>query len=136
MYELVIHKDAEADLDDIWESDADRAADVEVLLGEIRADQELLAAMQVHQRKEGRLHVSRLLKFEIWGRLLWRLKFGILQAENDDDTSPYRIIYGSLGTIYYVLAVVHRNRNYETDRELAKRVRAACRELGIVVPPN
>jgi hypothetical protein len=135
MYELVIHKDAQADLDGIYETDSDGAADIEVLLEEIREDQEVLAAMRIHRRKEGRIDVCKLLKYDIWGRNVWRIKFGILQAENDE-ISPYRVIYGSLGNAYYVLAIVHRNQNYEQDRNLAKRVRAACRAIGIVAPSN
>jgi hypothetical protein len=132
MYELALHKDAEADLDEIWEADSDGAADVEVLLEELRGSEELLSALRIHQRLEGRVHVSRLLRFDVWGKSLWRLK--VSELADPENIMPYRIIYGLQANVYYVLAVVHRDRNYEQDRELVDRIKKACRELGIPVP--
>ena len=129
MYELVLHRDAEADLDQIWETDPDGAADVETLLEELRNSEELLSALRIHQRLEGRIHVSRLLRFDIWGKSLWRLRFS--ELADPQNIMPYRILYCSLANVYYVLAVAHRDLNYEQDRNLVARVRNACRELGI-----
>jgi hypothetical protein len=133
IYELRVHVDAELDLDELWECDPDGAADVEVVLEELAADQELLAAMHIHQRLEGRLHFSRLLRFHIWGRNLWRAK--IWELEDEAAVLPYRLIYGCVGQICYVLAVMHRDRGYDQDLQLVERVRKACRELGIPVVP-
>jgi mRNA-degrading endonuclease RelE of RelBE toxin-antitoxin system len=132
MYELVVHRDATEDLDALYESDEAAAADIEVLLEEIRDDQTLLLAMHTHQSMAARFHVSHLLNFSIWGRELWRLK--IWELEDADRVLPYRIIYAFHGNVFYVLAVMHRNQNYEQDPHLVERIKAACRSIGIPVP--
>jgi hypothetical protein len=134
MYELKLHQDAVADLDDLWERDPDGAADVEVLIEELRDDQGLLAAMRINQREEGRLQFSRLHKYHIWGKNLWRVK--VWELEDVQGVFPYRLIYGFVGDVHYVLAVMHRDRGYDKDRQLVERIRRACREVGIPVLPN
>lgn len=133
MYELVVHKDAEADLDALWESDGFAAADIEVLLEELRDDQVLLSALRIHQREEGRVHISRLLKFDIWGKALWRLK--IWELADDNEVLTYRVIYAFQADVFFILGVMHRDQNYEQDKTFLERIKAACRTIGVPVPP-
>ena len=131
MYRLELHPDAEADLDYLWETGPDGAADVSVLIQELAGDEEKLRAMRIHQREEGRLHFSRLLKYHIWGRNLWRAK--IAELEDEECVLAYRLIYGFTmeTSVNYLLAVMHRNTGYEKNLLFVERIRRACRELGI-----
>uniref|UniRef100_E6QX21 Addiction module toxin RelE n=1 Tax=mine drainage metagenome TaxID=410659 RepID=E6QX21_9ZZZZ len=47
----------------------------------------------------------------------------------------YRIVYAyEPGTLqFHVLAIVHRDFNYETDHEITQRIRKAYNELGLSI---
>lgn len=59
---------------------------------------------------------------------IWRLKFWDVQG-----AVPYRILYAfhDAETRIYILAVMHRDQNYEEDHDLCERIIAAYHELGI-----
>ena len=133
MLALVIHKDADADLDELWETDEAAAEDLTVLIEEIHGSEQFLAAMQIHQATYGRVHVSRLFKFEVWGKSLWRLR--ICELHDPERLLAYRLIYACHGSLVHLLAVMHRDRDYENDAGLVARIRDACRKLGIPTHP-
>lgn len=126
---LVVHKDAEDDLDALWEVDDVAAADVTVLIEELHGSEAALSTMQIHLAKFSRAQVSRLFKYEVWGRSLWRLR--ICELSDPKQLLAYRLIYACHGSFIHLLAIMHRDRNYEQDRALVARIRAACRQLGI-----
>jgi hypothetical protein len=129
MRRLNIDEDAVADLDDLWEYDEAAAADIEVLLAEIEAAPAMLQALFIHQARQGRIHVSRLLHYHIWGRSMWRIK--IREITDEAAVLPYRIIYATLGDVAHVVAIMHRDTDYERDDQLVSRIKNACRRLGI-----
>ena len=129
MATLIVYKDVDYDLDDLWESDEDAAADLTILIEEIKGSERLLSAMHVHQATVERVHVSRLLKYEVWGRLLWRLR--IHELYDPTHVLAYRVIYACHGNIIYLLAIMHREQSYEKDANLVARIKSACRQLGI-----
>jgi mRNA-degrading endonuclease RelE of RelBE toxin-antitoxin system len=131
MFELALTEEAEAELEGLWETDPDAASDLTILLEEIRDDQEILAAMRIHQRMEKRYHVSRFLHLYGESTDVWRLKAYLLGR----DSAPfkYRIVYAldrRDGT-YHVLGFMHRDKNYEKDRALVERLRSIYRRLGL-----
>lgn len=131
MFELAITEEAEAQLDALWESDPDAAADLTVILEEVRDDQEVLSAMRVHQRKEGRFHVSRFLSLYAKSMNVWRLKAYIMEREHD--LLSYRIIYAfdNRDCTYHVLGFMHRDQNYEKDKQFTGRIQSIYRRLGL-----
>lgn len=133
MLAFQIHSDAAEDLDQLWELDETVAADLTVLIEEISGSERLLAALRRHQARDGQVQVSRMLRFEVWGRSVWRLR--VYELVDPQQLLPYRLIYAWHGEVAYLLAVMHRNRNYEQDTGLVERIRRACRGIGIPAPP-
>lgn len=77
MYELFLHDDAERDLEDLWRTDPTAAAEIQVLLEQIQADQYLLESLTIHDfgsARKGRFHVSKWVSQWKQRRDLWRLK--------------------------------------------------------------
>lgn len=123
--------EAEADLEKLWSSDNAAAADLTVLVEELRDNQVTLAAMHVHQRMEGRVHISRLLEMRARRLDLWRLK--VYELDDPKQIVPYRIVYAydNANKIYYIIAYMHRSVDYERDPEFSRRIQNAYKNLGI-----
>ena len=123
MPRLLIHRDAQDDLAQLAQSERQLAARLIALLQELQADREILDMLTVHDFGAcGRepFHVSRWL--ELWhvGKDIWRLKFWELEHQG----LPYRVVYAlKRGTgDHHVLAVVHRDFNYEPDHPITQRI--------------
>lgn len=129
MYSLAIYDDAEKDLDALWDSDEDAAADIDVLLDEIRGDQNLLDLMTVDGYVGDKFDVVEMRYFRRTRLNIWRLKAGYLEA----DWTQYRIIYAfePKKKTYHVLAVMPREKDYEKDRQFVARLERAYDDLGI-----
>ncbi|GEO80709.1 type II toxin-antitoxin system RelE/ParE family toxin [Pararhodospirillum oryzae] len=130
-YSLAITEEAWAELDTLWEADEVAAADLTILLEEIHDDLDLLEAMAIHRRQEGRYEVSRFLHLYAEGKDVWRLK--IFSLERDREPFPYRIIYALDGRdhVYHVLGFMRRDQNYEQDQDFTQRIRERYRRLGL-----
>src|ERR1700694_2750791 len=105
MYRLVIHDDANADLDQLWIDNPLAAALVLATLQECQADQRLLDSLLVHDYGKDRseeIHVSKWLQLYRQGKDLWRLKVW----ELEDQGVMYRIIYAYIPgkRVFHVLA--------------------------------
>lgn len=130
MPRLLIHSDAERDLDDLAVANPKLAARVVLLLGEIAADTNLMNMLTVHgfgADEREPFDVSRWQAHWREGKDLWRLKFWELEQQG----LPYRVIYGlKRGTgSHYVLAIVHRNFDYDPDHPTTRRILQAYADL-------
>jgi hypothetical protein len=132
VYSLVIHDDAELDLDALWEIDEQATADIEVLLEQVQCDQELLDSLTIRDFGSDRsehIHVDRWVAQQRKGRNLWRFKIWDLE----DRGLQYRIVYALDPRIsrYHVLGIVNRDFDYDEKHELTKRILAAYDDLAI-----
>lgn len=125
-YSLVVHKEAEADLEALWATDEAAAALVTVLLEELEGDQVLLDALTDHKFKrdtDPRFDVSRWESFWHQGKDLWRLRpyfeFG--------NGPSCRVIYAYLPKRrrYCVLAIVPRDFDYDPQHSITRRIIAS-----------
>lgn len=131
-YSIAIHDDAQADLEEIWNSDADAAADIETFLEEAKLNQATLSNLTQNgyiQYGEWPYDVKE------WGEAkrqrynLWRVRLLWLEGK----ASKFRIVYAFHPTEfrYYVLGVVDREFNYAIKHPISKRITAAYDALCI-----
>src|SRR5208283_3034191 len=126
LYSLVVHEDAELDLDDLWELDEEATADIVALREQAPSDQELLDNLTVkdfgrHRTEE--IHVDQWVEQQRKGRNLWRLKIWDLQ----DRGIHYRVVYALDPRLsrYHVLGIVDRDFDYDENDERTKRILVA-----------
>jgi hypothetical protein len=127
---LLLHSDAETDLFQLAQSEPKLAARLIVLLQEVQSDGELLDMLTVHDfgaDQRELFHVSRWEEHWRQDKDIWRLKFW----ELDHQGLPYRVIYAlKRGTgEHYVLAVAHRDFNYEPNHPTTQRILRTYEEL-------
>jgi len=131
-YSLVLHEDAEGDLDRIYEVDEDAAADIEVFLEEAKNNQETLENLTrngyVHyvdwQYDVKELVEAKRAKYNLWRvRLLWL----------EGAASDYRIVYAfhPVQFRYYVLGIIERDLDYDKNHERIKQIFAAYDALDL-----
>jgi mRNA-degrading endonuclease RelE of RelBE toxin-antitoxin system len=131
VYSLVVHEDAEDDLEGLWKNDAQAAARISVLLEELEGgDQDLLDALTVHDYGAYRskdYHVSKISKYWDKGIDLWRLKIW----ELEDLRLRYRIIYAYKpgAQRYYVLGILPREHSYDSSDPRVQRVLQAYNDI-------
>jgi len=127
---LLIHKDAEQDLDDLAIAQPKLAARLAVLLQEISADTRLIDMLTVHGfglDERAPFDVSKWQAHWKEGRDLWRLKFWELEHQG----LPYRVIYAlKRGTgDHHVLAIVSRDFDYDPNHPTTRRLLQAYDDL-------
>lgn len=129
MYELALHEEAEREIEDLWDEDEAAAADITVLLEELRDDQRLLRALLTHRREEESFNVSRLFHWQDFGWNVWRIKL----LKPLTGALDYRLIYAldENREIIYILTLMHRDVNYERDENVKQRIVERYKELGI-----
>ena len=133
-YSLVLHSDAEADLNRIYEEDEDVGADIEVFLEEAKNNQETLDNLT--RRKyvaygewpynvdEWQETKSSRYKYNLWRiKLLWLI----------GSAAKYRVVYAfhPVEYRYYVLGIIDRNFKYDPKNERSKQIFAAYDALNI-----
>lgn len=131
-YSLVLHGDAEADLDCIFEENEDVCAEIEVFLEEAKANQSTLDSLT----RKGYVQYGDI-SFDVteWEATkrqkynLWRLK--LLWVGNE--TAKYRVVYAfHPGEFrYYVLGILHRDFDYDLKHPRSKKIFAAYDALDI-----
>ena len=132
LYSLEVHEDAEDDLDDLYEKDEDAAADIDVFLQEVKGSQEMMDNLTrngyVHHGEGASFNVAEWQKTKLSKYNLWRVRLLYLAG-----ASNYRIVYAfHAGEYrYYVLAVLHRDFNYDPNHERTKRILALYDSLDI-----
>lgn len=130
MASLHTHNDATDDLEELWDEEPQAAARITAFLEELESNQDLLDRLTQHNFGAYHLedfHVSKW--FEHWnkGQDIWRLKIWDLE----DVGLKYRIIYAFLPNNHqhHVLAIVHRDFDYETDHPITQRILEAYQQL-------
>lgn len=132
MYRLYVHRDAERDLNQLWQTSkaATAAARIVALLEDLQGNQDLLDRLTQHDFGVGRsepFHVSKW--FEHWnkGKDLWRLKLWDLEAVG----LKYRVVYAYTPGIrqYNILAIAPRSFGYAEDHPLTQRILRAYDNL-------
>jgi len=130
VYSLVVHTDAEDDLEELWRTAEDVAAAISVLLDELQGSQELLDALTVHDfgaRGSEDFHVSKVSKFWDNGKDIWRIKIWDLEEQG----LRYRVIYAyERGKKrYYVLGILPRATAYDSNDPRIRRILSAYEDL-------
>jgi hypothetical protein len=130
--DVYLHSDAENDLEELWKSQPDGAALVQALLEELASDQ----VQFDHLTDDGYGKSDASARFNItkWNtqwygkrRNLWRIRFYAL----DQLGLAYRIVYAFVPREIdcCVLAVAHRDFNYEPSHEITQRILRAYDEV-------
>lgn len=110
------------------------AGKVLALLQQAKHDPRIIATLLDHDFGDDHsttYHVSKWQDFWRAGYNLWRLKIWL----EPRGSLHYRIVYAYQPSTlqYHVLAVVHREFNYDKDHEITQRILSAYRSLGIIV---
>lgn len=132
VHRLLLHKSAAADLDEIDIRDLHVGYDLRILLQRLGKNQRLLESLTI--RGFGALG-DEPLSADPWiaqqarGRNLWRLKFW----ELEDKGQRFRAIYTLDPRVhhYYVLAILNRDFNYESNHPRVLQVLEVHDNLGI-----
>lgn len=127
MRKLILHTDALADLDHLWEIDPDSAAELEALLDEVRGSQDLMDRLTQHDF--GAVPTRRnFFNTKMWvdqqkqDNNLWRIKFWELEELG----IQYRIIYAffPVSKQHHVLGIMPRkNRDFDYNRNDPRTIR-------------
>jgi len=131
-YSLVLHEDAEADLDRIYEADEDAAADIDVFLEEAKNNQETLDNLTRNgfvQYGEWPYEVKEWVEAKKSKYNLWRVRLLWLEGP----AAAYRIVYAfhPIQFRYYVLGIVERTFNYDSKHERTQQIIAAYDALNL-----
>jgi hypothetical protein len=129
---IVLHRAAQADLEDIWESEPEIAAGIYAVLQEAKANQSVLDTFTSHDfgaHGTDRYHVSLWAAQQNKGRNLWRLKIWELEKH----AIRYRVVYAFDPRIhrYFVLGIFNRDFNYDEADARTQRVLQAYDRLDI-----
>lgn len=122
VYSLVIHDDAQTDLDQIFAANQAVAGDITVFLEEINGNQDLLDRL-VSRRfcnyEDPQFDVDEWQKTKVTKFNLWRVRLLWLSGASD-----YRIIYAfhTIEYRYYVLAILKRDFDYDISNPRVKRI--------------
>lgn len=127
-----MHPDAASDLRQLMVTDKFAAAKVAALLQQAKHDPKIIDSLLDHNFGADQAqpyHVSKWLHFWNTGYNIWRLKIWLIPR----GSLRYRIVYAYQPSTlqYHVLAIVHRDFDYQTDHEITQRILAAYRSLGI-----
>jgi hypothetical protein len=132
VYQVVIAVAAKEDLAAIAASDPDTEAEIVALLQELKGSQELLDSLTVKDfglARDASFHVDKWNEQQKQGRNLWRLKIWNLE----DLGIRYRVIYALDPRVrrYYVLAILHRDFDYDEKHPRVRRLLDTYDRLGI-----
>lgn len=132
MATLSIHPDAADDIRQLMATDRFAAGKVAALLQQAKADPAIIASLLDHgfgADHTAAYHVSKWFEFWNAGYNLWRLKIWT----EPKGSLRYRIVYAyePQSLQYHVLAVVHRDFDYQTDHEITRRILKAYEALGL-----
>ena len=130
MPSLIIHPDAEDDLQRLWRLDRWAGSRLLAILQELENDEDLLDRLSqnyFHRSPPGQIDVQYWVAVRNSGRNIFRLK--VWDANNS--LLPYRVIYAYKpeNDEYHILAIAPREWNYDLEHKLSKRIFAAHDEL-------
>lgn len=131
---MVIHDDAENDLDALYEVDEDGAAEIEVFLDEAIGSQDTLARLTEDHFRSYALDQGQDYDVKRWYELwktcaLWRVRLYDVPGV----AANHRIIYAFHPSEQriYVLGIVARSFDYDPKHPVSERIVAAYRDLDI-----
>jgi hypothetical protein len=129
---LSLHQDAADDLRGLMVIDQAQAGKIAAFLQQAKNDPKIVVTLLDHDFGETRRephHVSKWLEFWNTGFNLWRVKLWSFPK----GSLSYRIVYAYQPSTqhYHVLAIVHRDFDYQTDHAITQRILLAYRSLGI-----
>lgn len=128
-----MHNHAESDLEAIWDHDQDSATLIVVILEELEVGgsmaQDLVRNKFRNYAVDPSYEIKRFAAFWRDSQTVYILKFW----DYDGGLVPYRIIYAHhpQQDLVHVLAIIHRNVDYENDHSIIARVRADYERLAI-----
>ena len=131
---LTIHPDAAHDIRQLMTSDRLAAGKVIALLQQAKADPKVIESLLDHDFGAGQTapyHVSKWFGFWNTGYNIWRLKIWVAPK----GSLRHRIVYAyePRSLHYHILAVVHRDFDYQLDHDTTRRIIKAYRDLGIAI---
>ncbi len=131
---LQIHPDAVDDLRELMKTDKFAAGRVLALLQQIKHDPKLIESLldqDFGADHSAPYHVTKWYEFWNAGYNIWRLKIWL----DPKGSLRHRIVYAyEPKTLqYHVVAVVHRDFDYQRDHEITRRIIRTYRDLGIPV---
>ncbi|MFM2465127.1 hypothetical protein P0D87_15905 [Paraburkholderia sp. RL17-368-BIF-A] len=122
MSQLIVEPNAESDLDELFETDPDAAAIIDVLLDEIYGDEELiqlLCANRTARLEDPAFNNERFI--ELWdaGYTIYRLKIW----DMDGGLLDQRVLhaYDGRSACTHILGILHRDYAYDTAHEKVRR---------------
>jgi plasmid stabilization system protein ParE len=132
VYSVVIAVAAKEDLAAIAKDDPETEAEIVAVLHELRGNQQLLDALTIKDyglTRDAPFHVDSWSAQQRQGRNLWRLKIWDLE----DIKIRYRVVYALDPRIsrYFILAVLHRDFDYDEKYPRVQQLLAAYDRLGI-----
>lgn len=131
MFKLALHPSAkDIDIAGLWATEPIVAAKIVAMLELIRDDQSLLSSLTDNdfgRDQTAEIHVSKWQAFWTKNIDLWRFKIWDLEKVG----LQYRVIYfyHVREHCYYVLAIVHRDFNYDPQHPITKRILRDCAAL-------
>lgn len=133
IYSLALHKDAEADLDRIYEENEDVGADIEAFLEEAKNNQvtlDNLTRRKYVEYGEWPFNVDEWQEAKQSKYILWRVRLLWLTGH----AAKYRIVYAfhPVEYRYYILGIIDKREfNYDLQYERSKQIIAAYDALNI-----
>lgn len=132
LYSVVVHDDAEKEIETLWETDEDTAAYIEAFLEEIQNDQRILDSLTIKGHVDCptvNFDVEEILSQKKKKRNLWRIK--IWEIENRD--GKLRIIYAfhPKELRYYILGITPRDIDYDERSPRFAKIISSYEKLGI-----
>lgn len=132
VYRILIATAAKADLAAIGSGDPDSEAEIVALLQELKGSQTLLESLTVEDfglARDASFNVDKWDQQQNKGRNLWRLKIWNLE----DLGTRYRVIYAfdPRSGCYYILAVLHRDFDYDEKHPRVRQLLDSYDRLGI-----
>ncbi|MFK4075184.1 hypothetical protein ACI2KX_15870 [Ectopseudomonas khazarica] len=133
MFALSYSPGAQEDVRQLKSIDPNAAALVLATVQEIRGDQNLLDSLTIHEFEDRISKLDLTYNVKHWwehfkrGRDLWRLRV----IDDENLLTDYRIIYAYCipESKYYILGVVPRSFNYDSNHTQTKRILAEYEEL-------
>lgn len=132
VYNIVIATAAKQDLLTIATDDPDTESEIAAVLQELKGNQQLLDALTLKdfgRAREAPFHVDKWSAQQQKGRNIWRLKIW----ELEDMGIQYRVVYALDPRIsrYFILAVLHRDFDYDEKNPRVRQLLATYDRLGI-----
>jgi hypothetical protein len=129
---LSLHSDAANDLRGLMIANPGAASKIAAFLQQAKSDPRIIDSLLDHDfgdDRKGPYHVSKWFEFWNTGFNLWRVKLWTFPK----GSLSYRIVYAYQPSTqhYHVLAIVHRDFDYQTDHVITQRILLAYRSLGI-----